>query len=226
MAERPGLQGLVDAVQTFDASTVVASGLTSLASSPNSHISVLRIARGGDAEINPPGSDEILVVLEGECQVQTAHGMVPVRQNQGVLIPPATHGRLVNSGGTDLVVFSMATKHPSAAPPNQPSDVRIKVPLEYIDAKGIRKSVYAYAMDRTTIGISPVIMEEWNQVSVLRMNCSYEQEGDHILAKLPERIVSWYRLEGLTDDDYLLRPDRTRVRVRVNLTPFHQRQLG
>jgi len=224
----------VDAVQIFDAAKVVASGVSSLASSHNSNVSVLRIPPASDAVIDPQGLDQILVVLEGEGTVQTPSGTIALQPRQGVLIPPDTHGRLANTKDTELVVFCMGASRPSVPPLSPPSQVLIKIPVADVDAKSgwlvhspeIRNqgSLCVYTIDRATLGVSPLIMEEWNQVSILRTTCSYVWEGDQLIAKLPDRIVRWYRLEGLSDGDYVVRPDRTRTRVRVDLRPFFERQ--
>src|SRR5262249_28881628 len=109
--------------------------------------------------------------------------------------------------------------------PNQPSDVHIRIPVEYVNGKGIGNSIYVYTMDRLTIGLSPLIMEEWNVVSTLRMNCKYFKEGDDVIvAQLPERVVEWYQLKGLGESDYTLRADRTRTRVRVDFSPWVERR--
>ena len=225
MSNQAPPQGLVDEVQTFDATEALKTGHFDMATSPNSHITVVRVPLRGDTQIQPEDSDQILVVLEGACRVDTPSGSHSLGVSQGVLIPPGTNCRFTNTSEDQLVLFSMETRRPSDLMSNRPSAVVVRIPVEYLDAKGIGNRIYAYTMDRLTIGISPHIMEEWNQVSTLRMNCKYRREGDQIVAMLPERIVGWYRLEGLTDGDYTLRTDRTKTRVRVNLSPYVERRL-
>ena len=141
-----------------------------------------------------------------------------------MLIPPGVECRLTNAGREELVLFSMQTKRAAALVANVPSDVQVKVPIEFLNAKGIGSRIYAYIMDRCTIGLSPLIMEEWNQVSAVRMNCRYEKDGDIVVATLPERAVRWYGIDSLSDSDYALRTDRTRTRVRVDITPYIERK--
>ena len=234
MSEPAGPRGLVDAVQIFDAADVVPSGVSSLASSHHSNVSVLRIPPSSHAEIDPQGLDQILVVLEGEGTVQTASSTVALQPRQGVLIPPGTHGRLTNTTDTELVFFCMEASRPSVPSLTPPSQVLLKIPVADVAEKSgwlvhspevkNQGSLCVYTIDRATLGVSPLIMEEWNQVSILRTTCSYVREGDHLIAKLPDRIVRWYRLEGLSDGDYVVRADRTRTRVRVDLRPFFERQ--
>ena len=207
MSDQARPQGLVDEVQTFDATEALKTGRFDMAISPNSHITVVRVPPKGETQIHPEDSDQILVVLEGACTVETPSGSHELGLNQGVLIPPGTNCRFTNMSDDPLVLFSMLTRRPSELMSNRPSDVVVKIPVEYLDAKGIGNRIYAYTMDRVTIGISPHIMEEWNQVSTLRMNCKYRREGDLIVAMLPERIVGWYRLDGLAEGDYTLRTD-------------------
>lgn len=225
MSNQARPQGLVDAVQTFDATEALKTGRFDMAISPNSHITVIRVLPGEETRIHPEDSDQILVVLEGTCSVDTPTGTHALGLNQGMLVPPGTDCRFANTSEAPLVLFSMLTRRPSDLMSNRPSEVVVKIPLEYLAAKGIGNRIYAYTMDRLTIGISPHIMEEWNQVSTLRMNCKYRREGDLVVAMLPERIVGWYRLEELNDGDYTLRTDRTMSRVRVNLSPYVERRL-
>jgi hypothetical protein len=49
------------------------------------------------------------------------------------------------------------------------------------------------------------------------MNCEYEREGDWVTARLPLRLVQWYKLEGLKEGDYKLEPQPDGARVRVSL---------
>src|SRR5712692_7208223 len=107
MSEQAGLKGQVDAVQIFDAAEAIAGGLTELATSPNSHISVIQVPARGEAQLDPRGLDQILIVMKGQCVVQTTTGTHALQENQGVLIPPGVHSRLSNSTDEEAVVFSM-----------------------------------------------------------------------------------------------------------------------
>jgi hypothetical protein len=56
------------------------------------------------------------------------------------------------------------------------------------------------------------------------MNCEYEKQDGFIIAKLPQRMVQWYRLEKLAEFDYRLLTEPEKIRVRMDLTPLIQRQ--
>jgi hypothetical protein len=79
-------------------------------------------------------------------------------------------------------------------------------------------------MDRATVGISSVLLEEWNKKSLLRMHCEYEKAEDFVVAKLPERLVQWYQIETLAESDYRLIPEGDRLRARLDLRPMIRRQ--
>jgi tripartite-type tricarboxylate transporter receptor subunit TctC len=95
---------------------------------------------------------------------------------------------------------------------------------EAISARGIGRHIYCYAMDRATIGISSVLLEDWNKKSLLRMHCEYEKSGDWTIAKLPERLVQWYQIESLSESDYRLVPEPDKMRLRLDLRPLIKRQ--
>ena len=100
---------------------------------------------------------------------------------------------------------------------NVPSNVHLKIPAAALMAKGIGRHIYVYAMDRDTFGVSTLLLEEWNKRSLLRMNCEYETDNGHVIAKLPERLVQWYKIDGFSDSNHRLieEPDKTRVRVEL-----------
>jgi mannose-6-phosphate isomerase-like protein (cupin superfamily) len=220
----PPVQGLTDQVQIYSVAQAGRRLTSDLADSPNSTISVLRLAPGEQTELVAQGSDRILVVLRGEGTVTTPESERPLATQQGMLIPPGLSCRLENTSQAELVVYSMQTRRPEALVANVASDVHVRVPIELMNAKGIGSRIYAYVMDRATIGLSPLIMEEWNKVSAVRMNCKYERIGDEVVATLPARVVQWYGIEELAEGDYRLRSDRTRTRVRVDITPFIERK--
>lgn len=224
MVENAGPQGMVDQVQIFSMAQATGPGDSSVANSPNSNIAVVRISPREKAHIEALDSDRILVLLRGECSVESPAGNRQLTPQQGMLIPSGLACQVENTARRDAVLFSMQTKRAAALVANTVSDVQVTVPLEYLDAKGIGSRIYAYVMDRATIGLSPHIMEEWNQVSAVRMNCKYEKMGDQVVATLPQRLVEWYGISDLTAGDYTIRPDRTRSRVRVNITPFIEKK--
>ena len=224
-----------DEVQIFDVAEAMKkrdhlSGRVDMARSPNSFIAVFQTRpRGGETHIHQhPDSDQILYILDGELTVEGLSGKFILKANQGVLIPAGVHYGFTNTTDRDVVFLTMRTESSGgrrvAYVANVPSDVRVRIPTEEIGAKGFGRHIYVYAMDRTTIGISPVLMEEWNKACLLRMNCEYEKQDGAIAAKLPQRMVQWYKIDKLTESDYRLVTEPEKIRVRVDLTPLIQRQ--
>ena len=80
--------------------------------------------------------------------------------------------------------------------------------------------IYVYALDGRTIGISPLILDDWNRACVLRMETTPERAGDQVIAALPERIADWYRITSLEPADYALLPDADGTRVRLDISPL------
>lgn len=207
------------------------SGRVDMAKSPNSYIAVFQTRpRGGEAHIHQhPDSDQILFILKGEVTVEGLSGKkYTLRPNQGVLIPAGVHYGFINQTQEDVVFLSMRTESSGgrrvAYVENVPSAVHLTIPAEAISARGIGRHIYLYAMDRATVGISSVLMEDWNKRSLLRMHCEYEKSGDYIVAKLPERLVQWYRIESLSESDYRLIPEDDKIRMRLDLRPLIKRQ--
>jgi len=56
------------------------------------------------------------------------------------------------------------------------------------------------------------------------MNCEYEKQDGFIIAKLPQRMTQWYKIEKLAESDYRLLTEPEKIRVRMDLTPLIQRQ--
>ena len=57
------------------------------------------------------------------------------------------------------------------------------------------------------------------------MNCEYEKQDGFIIAKLPQRMTQWYKIEKLGETDYRLLTEPEKVRVRMDLTPLVQKSL-
>jgi len=219
---------MADEVQIFDVDEALKkgdqlSGRTDMAKSPNSFVAVFRTRpRGGETHIHHhPDSDQILFVLKSELTVEGLSGKYTLKPNQGVLIPAGVHYGFTNTTQEDLIFLSMRTESSGgrrvAYVRNVASEVHLKIPAQALTAKGIGRHIYVYAMDRDTFGVSPLLFEDWNKASLLRMNCEYEQDDGHVIAKLPERLVQWYKINKLTDSNYKLiaEPDGTRVRVQL-----------
>ena len=219
---------MADEVQIFDVDEALKkgdhlSGRTDMAKSPNSFVAVFRTRpRGGETHIHQhPDSDQILFVLKSELTVEGLSGKYTLKPNQGVLIPAGVHYGFTNTTQEDLIFLTMRTESSGgrrvAYVRNVPSSVYLKIPAEALTAKGIGRQIYVYAMDRDTFGVSTLLLEEWNKASLLRMNCEYEMADGHVIAKLPERLVQWYKIDKLSDSNYKLieEPDKTRVRVEL-----------
>lgn len=234
MASEAPDRGQQDEVQIFDIAEALKRhelhGRRDMATSPNSYIAVFQTPpRGGETHVHShPDSDQILFVLRGECTVEGLSGRYVLKPNQGVLIPAGVNYGFTNTAQEDLVFLSMRTESTGGRRvgyvPNVPSDVEVAIPEEAISANGLGSHVYVYALDRRTIGISPLLLEEWNRGSLLRMNCTYRRVGDRVVAILPERIARWYRLADLADSDYVLLRDPDNTRVRVDLGPLMERE--
>ncbi len=217
-----------DEVQIFDVGEALKhgdhlSGRTDMAKSPNSFVAVFRTRpRGGETHIHQhPDSDQILFVLKSELTVEGLSGKYVLKPNQGVLIPAGVHYGFTNTTQEDLIFLSMRTESSGgrrvAYVRNVPSNIHLKIPAEALTAKGIGRHIYVYAIDRDTFGVSTLLLEEWNKGSLLRMNCDYEVADGHVIAKLPERLVQWYKIDKLVNSNYKLieEPDKTRVRVEL-----------
>ncbi|MFQ5682522.1 MAG: cupin domain-containing protein [Candidatus Binatia bacterium] len=224
----------VDEVQFFDVGKTIntrdeLSGRVEMARSPNSFIGLFQTRpRGGETHIHQhPDSDQILFILKGELTVEGLSGKFTLNPNQGVLIPAGVHYGFTNTTQEDVIFLTMRTEATGgrrvAYVPNPPSNVHVKIPAKEICAKGIGRHIYVYAMNRSTIGISPVLMDEWNKASLLRMNCQYEKQDDYVVAELPQRLVRWYQLEQLKESDYRLVTEAEKIRVRMDITPLVQR---
>jgi len=222
-------------LQFFDVAAALQNGdgmhsRVDMAKSPNSYIAVFGVGpRLGETRVHShPDSDQILFILKGECTVEGLSGRYVLESDEGVLIPAGVNYGFTNMTQDELVFLSMRTEGSGgrriAYVPSVPSSVAVAIPTKRIAAKGIGTQIYAYALDGHTIGISPLILEDWNRAAVLRSECSYETRDGHTVVSLPERIADWYRLDSLTADDYRLDPDPDGTRVKVDISPLIQRQ--
>jgi len=224
-----------DKVQVFDVTESMKkkdhlSGRVDMARSPNSYIAVFQTRpRGGETHVHQhPDSDQILFILKGELTVEGLDGRFTLTPNQGVLIPAGVHYGFTNVTEEDVVFLTMRTEASGgrrvAYVPNVSSNIKVKIPAESIGARGFGRHIYVYAMDRNTIGVSPILMEEWNKASLLRMHCDFEQKDDMIIADLPLRMTQWYKIDRLEDSDYRLHPEPENVRVKVDITPLLEKR--
>jgi mannose-6-phosphate isomerase-like protein (cupin superfamily) len=218
---------MVDEVQIFDVGKTLTEsdrviGRTDMARSPNSFVAVFQTKpRGGETHIHQhPDSDQILFVLKGELTVEGLTGKYALNPNQGVLIPAGVHYGFTNTQQEDLIFLSMRTESSGgrrvAYVKNAASSVHLKIPAPALSgAKGLGRNIFVYAINRDTFGVSSLLHEDWNKGSLLRMNCEYEMDNGHVVAKLPERLVQWYKIDRLPESEYklTLEPEMSRVRV-------------
>ncbi len=230
-------EGEAPGVQFFDVAAALQNGdglhsRVDMAKSPNSYIAAFGVGpRAGETRVHShPDSDQILFILNGECTVEGLSGRYVLESDEGVLIPAGVNYGFTNMTQDKLVFLSMRTEGTGgrrvAYVPSVSSSATVKIPTDQIDAKGMGDNLYVYALDGRTIGISPLILEDWNRACVLRMESAYEKAGDRTIAALPERIADWYRLDRLEDSDYKLAADPDGSRVRVDLTPLIDRLAG
>jgi len=226
--------GSANEVQLFDVAAALErrDGMNSrvdMAKSPNSYIAAFGVGpRAGETRVHShPDSDQILFVLKGECTVEGLTGRYVLESDEGVLIPAGVNYGFTNMTQDELVFLSLRTEGTGgrrvAYVPSVPSGARVSIPTEQIGAKGIGSSLCVYALDGCTIGISPLLLEDWNRSAVLRMECTYETDGDRTIAVLPERMADWYAVDQLDAADYRLVPDADKTRVQVDLTPMIER---
>jgi len=218
-----GVEHEGDEVQVFDVAEALrhfpSGEAVALAQSSRSEIALIRMLSNGQEprRHRAPDPDEILVVLAGEGRFEDSSGGRSLQADQGMLIPASAELGLSNPANEELLLLSMRTEQTDVRGRNVPSDVVVPIPADLIDAKGIGHTLFAYCLDCDTIGISPLLMEEWNVGSLLRMNCEYERAGGILKARLPRRMVDWYHLGALAENDYQLVPDDARTRVRLEL---------
>jgi mannose-6-phosphate isomerase-like protein (cupin superfamily) len=218
-----------DEVQIFDVSETLKTGdrvvgRTDMARSPASFVAVFQTKpRGGETHIHQhPDSDQILFVLRGELTVEGLSGKYVLNPNQGVLIPAGVHYGFTNTAQEDLIFLSMRTESSGgrrvAYVKNVASNIHLRIPAAALAGpKGIGRNIFVYAINRDTFGVSSLLHEDWNKGSLLRMNCDYEMDDGHVVAKLPERLVQWYKIDRLPESNYklALEPEMSRVRVEL-----------
>jgi quercetin dioxygenase-like cupin family protein len=223
---------VAEALEEADNRNKAIPGRVDMATSANCYVAFFRTQPGkGETHVHShPDSDQILYVLKGECTVDGVDDRYVLRDNQGVLIPAGVNYGFTNLTDEDMMFLSMRTESTGGRRvgyvPSVPSDAEFKIPKAAIDAKGIGRELYVYALDRRTIGVSPLLLEEWNRGAILRMSAEFGQRGEDIIANLPERLAKWYEAEDLVEGDYRIIPDPDGTRVRIDLSPIIDRRAG
>lgn len=208
-------------------------GRVDMARSDKCYVALFELKHRGGGEPHThshPDSDQILFVLKGELTATGLGDSYPLKGNQGALIPAGVNYGFTTETDDSVVFLSMRTESTGgrrvAYVPDEPSDALLRIPEAQIGARGMGQYLYVYALDRRTIGVSPLLLEEWNRAAILRMNCPYERAGDHIVANLPDRMANWYQLDALTEGDYQIIPDPERTKARIDLSPLINRRAG
>jgi quercetin dioxygenase-like cupin family protein len=203
-----------------------------MATSDKCYVALFHQTRRGGGEPHThshPDSDQILFVVKGELTAVGLDGSYPLKALQGSLIPAGVNYGFTNQTDDEVVFISMRTESTGgrrvAYVPNVPSDAQIKIPAEAISGRGLGSHLYVYAMDRRTIGVSPLLLDEWNRGAFLRMDCDFEQSGDSVMAILPERFSRWYQMDDLAEGDYRIITDPERTKVRIDLTAGISRRM-
>lgn len=215
-AERPGgLPGRVD-----------------MAQSANCYVALFSAQpRGGEPTVHShPDSDQILFLLGGECLMRGLGTEYLLKAYQGALVPAGVNYGFTNVSEEQLILLTLRTEATGGRQvgyvPNVPSDAEVRIPEALISAKGIGQHMYVYAIDRQTIGVSPLLLEEWNRAGIARMNCEYRRSGQDIVVSLPERLALWYQVDDLTDGDYSVIADQGQTRVRIDLSAALARRVA
>lgn len=228
---------MTEEVQIFDALEAVnkrdgISGRVDMARSPASYVAVFQTRpRGGETHIHQhPDSDQILFILRGAVTVEGLSGKYILKPNQGVLIPAGVHYGFTNETQEDVIFLTIRTESTGgrrvAYVENVPSTIQVKIPADEITAKGLGRHIYLYAMDRNTVGISALLLQDWNTRCLLRMHCEYEKTDGYVVAKLPRRLVDWYKIDSLTESDYRLIPEADKTKLMMDLSPLIVRQAS
>lgn len=223
---------IVDAVQVFDAGEALLGsrapdGQMEMAASPNCYIATHRAASPDRIRIPvEQDADTIVLVLQGMARVEASSGSHALRAQQGLLIPSGVSCTFTSTGDEELALLSFRSDSAESRPaylPNVPSGVKVRVPESEVAAQGIGGRLYLYALDHRTLRVAVGARLEWNEAAFLRMNCQFEREGQDLLVNLPERMVRWYGIRDLRENDYRVIPQQ-QTSVLVDLTPLVERE--
>ena len=192
-----------------------------VANSSNSRITTFELKSGESSpELRAQSDcDQILFVIEGECSLSCEAGEFVLKKDQGFLVPADVRYAVSNPGSARTALLLMRT----TAPPeeqvsNVPSDLRVKLPFDEFSGGEIRSHFELYALTRHAIGVSFLLMQDWNEASLVRMHAPWEIEGDTLWVTIPQRFAQWYGLQKLDEGDYRFVPDGTaRTRGRIQL---------
>ena len=192
-----------------------------VANSSNSRIAMFELRSGESSpELRAqPDCDQILFVIEGECSLSCEAGEFRLKKDQGFLVPADVRYAVSNPGSARAALLLMrTTAQPEEQVSNVPSDLRVKLPFGELSGGEVRSHFELYALTRHAIGVSFLLMKDWNEASLVRMHAPWEIEGDTLWVTNPQRFAQWYGLQRLDEGDYRFVPDGTaRTRGRIQL---------
>lgn len=84
--------------------------------------------------------------------------------------------------------------YPADYPADQ-SDV-VRIPKEMIDNNAWENKGILYALSRSTLGVSPKEVKDWDDRALFKQTLSVMREKENVVVKLPERLASFYQLEN------------------------------
>ena len=72
----------------------------------------------------------------------------------------------------------------------------IEIPRELVDDSLWKEEAYVYALSRSTIGVSPQDIEEWEKKSILKERVPIFKKEESLMIELPASISEFYELEN------------------------------
>jgi hypothetical protein len=83
-------------------------------------------------------------------------------------------------------------------PADYPADQRdiVRIPKEMIDGNAWQNKGILYALSRSTLGVSPKEVKDWDERALFKETLSVLREKEDVVVKLPERLASFYQLEN------------------------------
>lgn len=78
---------------------------------------------------------------------------------------------------------------------SKPYDV-IEIPINMIDLDSWKKTVHVYALSRSTIGLSPRRVDEWEKRALQKEKLAIERVNEQLRIRLPISLCDFYQLEN------------------------------
>lgn len=101
----------------------------------------------------------------------------------------------------------------------------IEIPKENIDKDIWKNEVFIYSLSRSSIGLSPRKIAQWDERASWKGSATVKDEDEKLVVELPKRLSDFYRLENSevslsTSDDFALLTIETTI-IPVELPPSH-----